>query len=313
MVKTVASLELPVGERLMIRKNVIKPEHCTGKEKRFCIVSGTHGDELEGQYVCYELNRRIQEQIEHLKGIVEIYPALNPLGIDSITRNFPMADVDMNRIFPGTSNGTAADQLAADLVADLAGADLCLDVHASNIYIREIPQVRLNESTAAGLLSYAELLNTDFIWVHHASTVMESTLAYSMNMMGVPTLVVEMGVGMRITEKYCLQLVDGIFCLLKELGIWDGETIKPKKPIISVGGEVVLINAEHPGLFVPRVEHNNHILKGEVIGEIVSPLEGTVLETLYAPCDGMIFTLRAYPLVEAGALIARILGGRKSR
>ena len=59
MIKTVTSLELPVGERLMIKKNVIKPEQCTGKEKRFCVVTGTHGDELEGQYVCYELNRRI--------------------------------------------------------------------------------------------------------------------------------------------------------------------------------------------------------------------------------------------------------------
>ena len=175
------------------------------------------------------------------------------------------------------------------------------------------PQVRLNESTAAGLLPYAELLNTDFIWVHQASTVMESTLAHSMNMIGVPTLVVEMGVGMRITEKFCFQLVDGLFCLMKELGIWDGDVVKPKKPIISLGGEVALINAEHPGLFVPKVKHNNNISKGEVIGEIVNPLEGTVQETLYAPCDGMIFTLRAYPIVETGALIARILGGRRSR
>lgn len=313
MIKTVISLELPVGERLMIKKNVIKPEQCTGKEKRFCVVTGTHGDELEGQYVCYELNRRIREGMEHLKGIVEIYPALNPLGIDSITRNFPVVDVDMNRIFPGTQNGSVADLVTSEIVSDLAGADMCVDVHASNIYIREIPQVRLNESTAANLLPYAELLNTDFIWVHQASTVMESTLAHSMNMIGVPTLVVEMGVGMRITEKFCFQLVDGLFCLMKELGIWDGDVVKPKKPIISLGGEVALINAEHPGLFVPKVKHNNNISKGEVIGEIVNPLEGTVQETLYAPCDGMIFTLRAYPIVETGALIARILGGRKSR
>lgn len=310
MIKTVSTLELPVGERLIIKKNVLKPERCTGKEKRICIVTGTHGDELEGQYVCYELNRRIQAGIEHLKGIVEIYPALNPLGVDSITRYFPVVDVDMNRIFPGTRNGSVAELVASEIVSDLAGADICVDIHASNIYIREIPQVRLNESTAADLLPYAELLNTDFIWVHQASTVMESTLAHSMNMIGVPTLVVEMGVGMRITEKFCLQLVDGIFCVMKELGIWDGETVKAKRPMISLGGEVALINAEHSGLFVSKVKHSNVIRKGDVIGEIVDPLEGTVLETLYAPCDGMIFTLRAYPIVETGALIARILGGR---
>ena len=122
MIKTVASLELPVGERLMIKKNSIRPLSCTGREKRFCIVTGTHGDELEGQYVCYELNRRIQAEMEHLKGIVEIYPALNPLGIDTVTRAFPMVDVDMNRIFPGTQNGSVAELMAAQAIR--AGADL---------------------------------------------------------------------------------------------------------------------------------------------------------------------------------------------
>ena len=41
-----------------------------------------NGDELEGQYVCYELCRRIRENRESLTGIVELYPALNLLGLD---------------------------------------------------------------------------------------------------------------------------------------------------------------------------------------------------------------------------------------
>ena len=310
MIKTVASIELPVSETLLIRKNVLAPKDRTGEEKRFCVVTGTHGDELEGQYVCYELNRRIQQQIGHLKGIVEIYPALNPLGIDTITRSFPVVDVDMNRIFPGAENGSVPEQLAEQIVKDLAGADMCIDVHASNIYIRELPQVRLNESTSEHLLQYAKRLNTEFVWVHHASTVLESTLAHTLNMIGVPTLVVEMGVGMRITEKFCCQLVDGIFCLMKDLGVWDGDVIEPKEPIVSLGAEVGFVNAEKSGLFVPQVKHRNDIRKGEVIGEIVNPLKGCVEETLYAPCDGLIFTLRAYPMVETGALIARILEER---
>ena len=89
MIKTVVSVGLPVDERLQIRKSTIAPEVRTGKEKRICIVTGTHGDELEGQYVCYELGHRLKSGLEHLKGIVDIYPALNPLGIDSITRGIP--------------------------------------------------------------------------------------------------------------------------------------------------------------------------------------------------------------------------------
>lgn len=48
------------------------------------------------------------------------------------------------------------------------------------------------------------------------------------NSIGTPTLVAEMG--MRITKKYGNQLVDGIFALMKELGIRTGETITPRSP-----------------------------------------------------------------------------------
>lgn len=99
MIRTVISIALPVDERLLIQKNVIS--HGTGK-KRICIVTGTHGDELEGQYVCFQLNKIVQENLDKLNGTIEIYPALNPLGIDSITRGIPNFDLDMNRIFRET-------------------------------------------------------------------------------------------------------------------------------------------------------------------------------------------------------------------
>ena len=309
MVKTVVSVGLPVDESLRIRKQTIEPERMDKTEKRICIVTGTHGDELEGQYVCYELSRRIKEQIEHLKGTVDIYPALNPLGVDSISRGIPMFDLDMNRIFPGSEDGAVPEYAAFKVIEDIRGAELCIDIHASNIFLREIPQVRMSEMTAERLLPFAKRLNIDYVWVHGAATVLEATLAHSLNSIGVPTLVVEMGVGMRITLDYGNQLVDGILCLMKDLGIWDGDTIEPKKPIISTDGQVGFVNANCSGIFIPHVEHWNSIHQGESIGEILNPLEGKVEEVLHAPCDGMVFTLREYPIVNSGSLIARVLGG----
>ncbi|MBQ3656571.1 MAG: hypothetical protein II956_06980 [Bacteroidales bacterium] len=52
MIKTILSAKLPADEKLLIQKNEIKGEH---EGKRLCVVTGTHGDELEGQYVCYLL------------------------------------------------------------------------------------------------------------------------------------------------------------------------------------------------------------------------------------------------------------------
>ena len=309
MIEEVVSVGLPVDENIIIKKNSLKPEVLTGKEKRICIVTGTHGDELEGQYVCYELIRRINLKKDKLKGIVDIYPALNPLGIDSITRGIPMFDLDMNRIFPGNEDGAMAEFIASRVIKDIEGSDFCIDVHSSNIFLKEIPQVRVSEETANDLLPYAKKLNIDFIWVHGASTVLESTLAHSLNIRGVKTLVVEMGVGMRITKEYGNNLVDGIFALMKSEGIWEGDTIEPKKPIVSTDGKVGFINAECSGVFVPCVEHWEDVKKGEHIGDILSPLEGKVLNKVTSPCDGMLFTLREYPIVYEGSIIGRVLGG----
>ncbi len=308
MVKTIAAVGLPVDEVLEIRRNRILPETLKGSMKRISIVTGIHGDELEGQYVCFELQRRIEQNKECLTGIVDIYPAMNPLGIDSITRGIPAFDLDMNRLFPGDIDGSMIEYVAAKIMEDVTGSDCVLDIHASNIYLTEIPQIRINELHQDFLVPLAEAANVDFIWVHGANTVLESTFAYSLNHIGTPVLVVEMGVGMRITRRYGDQIVDGIFHLMHKMGIWDGEVKAVRKPIISRNpGDVCYLNASVGGVFIPNVQHGAKMKKDEVIGQIVDPLYGKVLDEVRTPEDGMLFTIRDYPVVVEGSLMGRLL------
>lgn len=308
MIKTIASVGLPVDETLSIKKHRIQPSEKKKKMRRISIVTGIHGDELEGQYVCFELTRKINENIDSLSGIVDIYPAMNPLGIDSITRGIPAFDLDMNRIFPGNIDGNMTEYLAAEIVRDLSGSDLVIDIHASNIYLTEIPQIRINELNEKELVPLAKEANVDFVWVHGASTVLESTLAYSLNSTGTPCLVVEMGVGMRITKEYGDQLVEGILNLMSKLGIWSGKVITPRTPIISNNpNDVSFLNASVGGLFIQSVHHWEKLNKGDEIGRIIDPLTGTVLDTVISPIDGILFTIREYPIVDEGSLIGRLL------
>jgi predicted deacylase len=311
MIEDVVSIELPVHERLIINKNRLQPKETNGSEPRVSIVTGTHGDELDGQYVCYEIIRRIQAHPEKLKGIIDIYPDVNPLGLDTGSRGIPMFDLDMNRVFPGDNNGAMAEYVAAGIVNDIIGSDFCLDIHSSNIFVKEAPQVRLNEESADKLLPYAKMLNTDFVWIYSSVTVLEATLAYSLNKLGVPTLVVEMGVGHRISNDYCMQLLDGIFNMLIHLGIWEDEKTEVKSPIMSNEGEVSFLSAKETGVFVSAVKELGTIGFGTHIGDIIDPIQGKIIQRIESPTDGIIFTLRENPVVYKGALIARVYGGRK--
>lgn len=309
MVEVVTSVGLPIDEKLMIKKNRIMPDNQSISDmKRISVVTGIHGDELEGQYVCYELQRRINLEKDRLTGIVDVYPAMNPLGIDSITRGIPAFDLDMNRLFPGNIDGNMTEYLAAGIMDDVKGSDCVVDIHASNIYLTEIPQIRINELHADTLVPLAKYANVDLIWVHGASTVLEATFAHSLNSIGTPVLVVEMGVGMRLTRTYGNQLVDGIFRLMKKLGIWSGDVPDVKKPMVSKNpDDVSYLNASASGLFVPEVSHGARLTEGQLIGRIVDPLNGRVLDEVVAPQAGMLFTIRDYPIVDEGSLMGRIL------
>lgn len=309
MIEDVITVKLPVNEKMTIKRNRFGPIEPQGDEKRICIVTGVHGDEMEGQYVCYELVRRLMENCHLLRGYVDIYPSINPLGMDCIRREMPIFDLDMNMVFPGSHTGAVAEHIAAAIVDDIKGADLCIDIHASNIFLREIPQVRLPSGASSELMHYAKLMNADFIWVHSSSSVMEATLSHSLNHLGTPTMVVEMGVGMRITKEYCDQILAGIFKVMADMGIWIGETQKVSHPVISTDGNVSIIYAEESGIFMSSITHWAGISKGELIGNIINPLTGMIDEQIFSPCDGVVFTLREYPVVYRGSLIARILGG----
>ena len=305
MIRNVISTELPINETLSIRKNIIKGSK---GNKRICIVTGTHGDELEGQMVCYEMARRLNETISSLNGQVEIYPALNPLGIDTIQRGIPNFDLDMNRIFPGSKEGSVAEQMAYAIIEDLKGADLVIDIHSSNLYLRETPQARINVLDEDRLVPIAQKLNIDFIWVHDAATVLESTLAHSLNSTGTDCVVVELGVGQRINHKMCYRLVDGIFNLMTDMGIWSGNVNKThiSQPLLCKGDNVEFLNAATSGVFITELKCGIVVAEGEEIGQIVEPLTGKILSRVISPIEGYLFTIRAYPIVYEGSLMARV-------
>lgn len=308
MEQTVASISLAVHEKLELKKNRLTPLPGNDRGGRLCVITGVHGDELEGQYAVYLLNKRIQEHPELLTGTVDIYPAVNPLGINTIQRGVPLFDLDLNRVFPGNTDGPMAEYYAHQVVEDIRGADIAIDIHASNIYLREMPQVRISEETAPALVPLARELNVDFVWIHAAATVLESTLAHSLNVIGTKCLVVEMGVGMRITKEYGEQLCDGILNLMRTQGMWQGETKAPRTPLVSKD-EVAFLNADKAGVFLPTAEQGKMVEAGQELGVVADPLSGRVLERLTAPAKGLLFTLREYPIVYPGSLLARVLTG----
>ncbi|OGH57964.1 MAG: hypothetical protein A3G34_05745 [Candidatus Lindowbacteria bacterium RIFCSPLOWO2_12_FULL_62_27] len=292
-----------------------------GAGKRFALVSGIHGDELDGLYLSYHLARFLREWEsagKSIRGQVSLIPVANPLATAATERFWPFGQIDVNRCFPGT-NGTAADPppqgegashvWAGALFEHLKGFDLVVDVHSSNLFLRECPQIRVLNRYRAVAETYADHTNVDVVWVHDAPTVIETTLSCNLNAAGVPTLVVEMGVGLRIQKEFVEIVFQGVLSLLQKLGILSGALppAPPSRPIYATDQNVRYLNSESGGFFVPDISVGFKVEQGQRIGRILDALSGEVKEDVASRWNGYLFTIRAHPIVYPGSLMARVI------
>ena len=306
MIETVMTAQMPVGLPIKIKKNRLEPDTIQENMPRLSIVAGVHGDELQGQYICYELIRRIKEERENLKGIVDVYPCVAPMALEIRKRNAPGA-LDMNAMFPGSHHGHTIEYMAAEVIEDLKGSDFCIDIHSSDIFIRELPQIRVPENAGKKVTELAQKSGIPVLWMNsNSSSVWEGSLAYSLRRKGIPNLVIESGIALKIDYEYCKKVIDGIFRMMKEPEIFEGEVSPTKKTVTVKKNDVEVIHCNTSGIFIPKIQIGSFVRENQVLGCIVRPILGAELEEVKSSCDGMIFSLREYPAVCEGELLARI-------
>lgn len=306
MIETVMTAQMPVGLPIKIKKNRLEPDTIQENMPRLSIVAGVHGDELQGQYICYELIRRIKEERENLKGIVDVYPCVAPMALEIRKRNAPGA-LDMNAMFPGSHHGHTIEYMAAEVIEDLKGSDFCIDIHSSDIFIRELPQIRVPENAGKKVTELAQKSGIPVLWMNsNSSSVWEGSLAYSLRRKGIPNLVIESGIALKIDYEYCKKVIDGIFRMMKELEVFEGEVSPTKKTVTVKKNDVEVIHCNTSGIFIPKIQIGSFVRENQVLGCIVRPILGAELEEVKSSCDGMIFSLREYPAVCEGELLARI-------
>lgn len=295
---------MPLDQRLRLHSRSF------GKgEDLVTIIAGLHGDELDGLYLSYRLIRYLALlPADRFGGRVHFLPAANPIGLDVSSRMWPASRVDINRSFPGRIDGQPAQRIA-DAVFRLASrSKFCIDIHSSNLFLQEIPQVRLSQEHFHLSKPLTPYLGTEVVWVNPSPTVIEATLAWNLSAMGIPTYVIETGIGLRIMLDDCERLFHGIVAFLYATGVLVG--VAQSSPIaarLAEADNVVFMNADAAGIFIPKIRIGSDVLAGTVIGTIIDPISGDAKAEVTTPSAGYLFTLRSHPLVYPGSLIARVI------
>ena len=112
--------------------------------------------------------------------------------------------------------------------------------------------------------------------------------------------------GRDISGSEAQKVIDGIFRMMKELEVFEGEVSPTKKTVTVKKNDVEVIHCNTSGIFIPKIQIGSFVRENQVLGCIVRPILGAELEEVKSSCDGMIFSLREYPAVCEGELLARI-------
>ena len=268
--------------------------------KRVCIVTGTHGDELEGQYVCFRLNQIIRAQLERLNGTVEIYPALNPLGIDSITRGIPTFDLNMNRIFPGDPQGAMPEQIKG----------YTYGIQLASFYIPGdfVPHVRLMR-TGYEDTKGAKLFGMPYITLRKPLPFDTTLLNYNWQIWETKAYSLYGGMNDGVESPVTAEMIGTILRFAQRIGL----TRKPVVGIPDFNPQVIdessfcSVRTPQAGIFYRLKGAGAKVQEGEPLARIIDPYEGSVRAEIISPTDGIIFFAHNKPLALANTLLFNIL------
>lgn len=262
-----------------------------------CFTAAIHGDELNG----IEIARRVMKDLtaEDLRGIVVSMPIVNFEGFLRLDRNIGNR-WDLNRFFPGDAKGSYPSRVAYALFHDMImKCDALVDLHTGSYYGENLPQVR-GDLAHSGVAKLVEGFGGLNILQDEGPP---GSLRGAATRAGVPAVVLEIGVAHTLNIKQVETAVDGIFTLLRRLGMLGrGLRLLEPKPTFF---HIEWVRSNTSGIVINEAELGDRVSKGQKIAEIIDPIRSET-EDVLAPLGGTIVGRAQNQFVSPGFALFRI-------
>lgn len=254
-----------------------------GTEEKFpeiVITAGIHGDEVTGIYVAERLIEYFNEN-EPENGRIKIIPRCNPAATRQIKRCSFYDGMDMNRIFPGSKDGSTTMRAVHKIWMESENADIIIDLHccsqSSMMYALaiydEFPEV---ENLVKGL-SIPNLVLSEGVG--------GQLFTESCRKRGQKSFIIELPSGIcpgAVNFQAADECFDAVLNMLAFQGVIKGKYVdNPPKSY----GRIKDVLSNENGLWFPHVKNSQLIKKGDILGnisgmDVLAPEDGKVLITV---------------------------------
>jgi len=241
-----------------------------------------HGPEVGGVLGMVQFIRELA--VADLSGTIICLAVANPLGFRANQRLTPQDGANLNRLFPGKSDGTITEQIAYKIFGLVTKfADAVIDFHSGGDHLICCHHALFsNDGSDAGQLSerLARSAGTPNLWNvpidFLAGAAFSSFIKY-----GKPALLIESGGGARVTEQDLKNYRDAIRGACQQMSMLPG---RPPPLDYRIGQTANVLKSTRGGIFFGSVEPGASATRNTELGRVVD-LYGDVTETFHCPFD----------------------------
>jgi hypothetical protein len=278
---------------------VIKGYLFGGQQKTIAVVGSMRGDEVQQLYVASQVvkNLQILEEEGRLSNDVGILviPTANPFSLNVMKRFWTMDNTDINRMFPGYSEGETTQRIA-DAVFE-AVRNYTWGIQLASYYMNGnfVPHVRIMQTGYEDAAS-AEAFGLPYILLYKPRPFDTTVLNYNWQVFGTQAYSIYSGSTDSINHDMAKQTWQAILRFMAKLGAIHPNLGPAYQPITFDESRLHTILSEHAGLLFLRRHVGETIRHGDLLASILDPLTGQTRQDVFSPSDGVIFFAHTKPL-----------------
>lgn len=259
------TIRIPVGRmpsdtKLFVNANIYRAQK---PGPTVLVMGGVHGDEINGIEINDQLIR--SGNFENvIRGTIICIPLLNVFGFNNFSRDVPDGK-DVNRSFPGNSNGSLASRVARTLTKQiLPYVDIAMDMHTGGASRYNYPQTRFSRRDKRAY-ELAKVFNAPY---NIRSNMIPKSFRKSAFDMGISSIVFEGGESVRFDGLSIGKGKRGVLRVLHALGMIKYKTnLKQSLQINKTNWQ----RASMSGIFIWEKSSGERVEKGDRLGEIKDP------------------------------------------
>ena len=314
MKEKILRLPNPFGGDLELYKNT------WGKSgEPLSIVSGLQGDHLNGMFLNSHLTQFLDSIVEGLDphytltGQVQTFPVVNANAVQSGSRLWPLDEMNMDLAFPGNPDGETAEAIASTIWQHTKDSFWGIILQSAPPHYEDAPHIQTYKPDGRVKKMYRDL-QIETVRRQKESSIQKVNLFHQWQ--DISSVILSAGSPRTINLQQCETLFQSILNFMKAEGILKDHRNKisehKTKTRIYQSDEEIAVRTRTAGMFLKEVKVGNHLKQGQIIGEIRDIYSGKRLEEITASEDGLLITLRQYPIVYEKEPMAIILTAKKS-